>query len=126
MKTSLDTQQFNLKVGFYDEANSQRSSMLQFMLAVYHMNGTFMGYTEMQAHLSQCPLQFKDVLTIKKFGSVTVNKCSLVLNDLLQKETLPSQANLFFELFLLDGAGNFIDVPVLVRNLRTKNAAGQV
>ena len=40
------------------------------------------------------------------------------LNNLISKESVPSEANMFFELFLVDGKGNFIDVPVLIRNYR--------
>lgn len=44
LKTPLKNQNFDLKVGFFDASNIQRSSMLNFTLAIYHMNGTFAGY----------------------------------------------------------------------------------
>lgn len=59
---------------------------------------------------------------MSKFGSMTVNECDILLSDLLKPATLPSTANLFFELYLQDGADRFIDVPVLVRNRRLPDA----
>lgn len=47
-----------------------------------------------------------------------MNSCKLDLNNLISKNNLPSAANTFFELNLADSKGNFIDVPVLIRNLR--------
>lgn len=47
---------------------------------------------------------------------MTKNKCNLLLNDLISPSKLPKSANIFFELFLEDGKGNYIDVPVLNRN----------
>lgn len=96
--------------------------MLKFVLAAYSMNGTFHGFQPLHAQLSQCPLQYKDVLTMRKFGSITVNECDILLSDLLKPETLPPAANLFFELYLEDDRGRFIDVPVLVRNRRSSEA----
>lgn len=92
--------------------------MLKFVLGVYSMNGTFHGFQPLHAQLSQCPLQYNDVLTMRKFGSIIVNECDILLSDLLKSETLPPVANLFFELYLEDDRGRFIDVPVLVRNRR--------
>lgn len=59
---------------------------------------------------------------MRKFGSITVNECDILLSDLLKPETLPAAANLFFELYLDDGQGRFIDVPALVRNRRSGGA----
>lgn len=98
--------------------------MLNFMLGIYAMNGTFLGYSDLQGHLSQCPLQYKDMLTMKKFGSISVSKCNIMLKDLLNKLTLPGSANNFFELFLQDTNGNLIDIPVLIKNLRTQDQSG--
>jgi hypothetical protein len=43
--TSMESKQtFDLTVGFYDQAAAGRSSMLKFVLGVYSMNGTFLGF----------------------------------------------------------------------------------
>ena len=57
---------------------------------------------------------------MRKFGTMTNNTCNFYLKDLLRKETQPLSSNIFYELFLQDLDGNYIDVPVLVRNLRVE------
>jgi len=49
---------------------------------------------------------------------VTENYCDFDLIDLIpdNPSNLPKEANLFYELFILDRKGNLIDVPVLIRN----------
>jgi hypothetical protein len=52
---------------------------------------------------------------------MTRNRCNLHLSDLLDEQSLPDSANIFFELFLEDGKGNFIDVPILNKNYFDKD-----
>jgi hypothetical protein len=56
-----------------------------------------------------------------KFGSMTKNSCNILLNDFLNKNSIPRESNMFYELFLQDSKGNFIDVPVLIRNLELQD-----
>ena len=102
------------------QANSDRNASLTFYLARYSMNGTFLGFQELKAQLSLCPMNYDDVLTMLKFGAVTQNECEFSLSQLVQwdPEKLPSEANTFFDLFILDRNGNLVDVPVLIRNYR--------
>lgn len=110
-----------MTVGFFDALTIKRSSYVNFKLVMYNMNGTLIGTTELHSRLSQCPMQYEDILNQNKFGTMTLSKCKLLLNDLLGPLTLPEAANTFFEMFLEDGRGNFIDVPVLVRNFIDKD-----
>lgn len=63
-------------------------------------------------------MQFSDVMNQRKFGTMTVNKCEFYLNNLIDAENLPDGANTFYELFVVDSNGNYIDVPVLIRQFR--------
>jgi hypothetical protein len=64
-------------------------------------------------------MYFDDVMNQRKFGTMTDNQCEFYLNNLLQDEAnLPEGANTFFELFVVDSSGNYIDVPVLIRQYR--------
>eukprot|EP00347_Sterkiella_histriomuscorum_P018733 403344384 len=95
-----------------------RNQSLTFYLARYHINGTFLGFQQLKSQLSICPLNYDDVLNIFKFGAVSQNECQFSLNELiLDPINQPSEANVFFDLFIQDSKGNLIDVPVLIRNL---------
>jgi len=113
----LKDQGFDISVGFYDDSSTSRSQYLVFQLAMYHMNGTFLGFTELRSQMSPCPMTFTDVLNQRKFGTMTQNDCSFYLYDLISSD-LPQGANIFYELYLQDSNGNFIDVPVLIRNYK--------
>jgi hypothetical protein len=80
---------FDLQVGFYDEKSSGRSKYLNFMLASYSIDGEFLGFTELGSELSQCPFSYENVLSMKKFGTITNNTCNFYLYDLLRPETQP-------------------------------------
>jgi len=62
-------------------------------------------------------MQFSDELNQKKFGTVNVASCNFYLNDLLKEDSL-TNANIFYEMFIVDGEDRLIDVPVLVKDLR--------
>jgi len=85
---------------------------------MYSINGTFLGFTELKSQLTLCPLSFTQVLNQKKFGTISVSECNLYLADLIGSMNMPEEANILFELFLQDGEGNFIDVPVLIRSYK--------
>ena len=63
-------------------------------------------------------MTYADVVTMKEFGVVTRNVCEFEL-DLLKtnnKDTLPTDANAFFELYIMDSEERLIDVPVRITN----------
>ena len=84
------------------------------------MNGTFLGFQQLKSQLNLCPLNYDDVLNMLKFGAVTESTCEFDLARLVQwdPDSLPQEANTFFDLFILDRRGNLIDVPILIKNLR--------
>lgn len=105
-----------MTVSFYDDANNKdRNSSLTFYLARYHMNGTFLGFQMLKNQLNICPFNYEDVQSMLKFGTVTEDFCHFDLSNLIS-DSLPQDANIFFELFILDRKANLIDVPVLIRN----------
>ena len=124
LRTPLRDSGFQVTVGFYDDTAAGRSQYLPFQLGRYAMNGTFLGYTELKSQLSVCPMSFHDVQNQNRFGTITVNNCELFLQDLLRAErSLANEANIFYELYLQDDNGNFVDVPVLVRNYRLRDGS---
>lgn len=66
-------------------------------------------------------MTYTDVVNMKQFGVVTKNVCQFELDLLTDENTLPEDANAFFELYIQDAVGNLIDVPVLINNFRDQN-----
>ena len=44
---------------------------LTFYLAQYHLNGTFLGFSELSSQLSICEMTYDDVAVMKRFGSIS-------------------------------------------------------
>lgn len=94
------------------------------MVAKYAVDGTFLGFQELDSQMSACPMTYNDVLNMRRFGAMTESKCEFDLWSLMQGAGVqPESANALFELFLKDDKGNLIDVPVLVKNFRLAGAA---
>ena len=70
--------------------------------------------------MSICPMTYSDVVKMKEFGVVTRNECEFELFKLTENDadTLPTDANAFFELYIEDQAGDLKEVPVLIKNFR--------
>ena len=73
--------------------------------------------------MSLCPMNYDDVLKMMQFGSVVENNCEFSLSQLISQNTLPEEANTFFELYIKDSNGDLIDVPVLITNLKDNSGA---
>jgi len=101
-----------------DPAEPDGKRLLAFQLAQYAVNGTFLGFTELKAQLSICPMSYENVLETRSFGAITVNECEFYLEDAATTDParLPEEANILYELYLEDKDKKLIDVPVLIRN----------
>lgn len=76
---------------------------------------------ELKNQLNACPMTYKDVVRMRRFGVVTKQECEFDLNHLKDPENLPDSANYFYELFILDERGNLIDIPVIISNYIDEN-----
>ena len=101
-----------------DPNEPDKKRLLAFQLAQYAINGTFLGFTELKAQLSICPMSYENVLETRSFGAITVNECEFYLEDLQTTDPagLPDEANILYELYLEDDNKKLIDIPVLIRN----------
>jgi len=69
-------------------------------------------------------MTYNDVINMKKFGTMTENRCEFNLNNLIDPPSyLPKSKGLIYELFLEDDKGQMIDVPVLIRNLKLNDGS---
>jgi len=118
LTTSLtDEKGFNFTLKpevFLHESKDQ----LTFYLAQYHLNGTFLGFTELSSQLSICEMTYDDVKVMRRFGTIIKSDCSIHLDDL--KVSIDGDqkkdANTFFEVFLEDSDGVLIDIPIIITN----------
>lgn len=67
-------------------------------------------------------MDYADIRTMSKFGTVYHNTCEFSLEELVSDSIdPPSQTNVFYELFLQDGDDELVDVPVLISNYREED-----
>ena len=50
---------------------------LSFVLAQYAINGTFLGYTDLAEQVFMCPSNYKDILSMRRFGTQMVSECDI-------------------------------------------------
>mmetsp|Transcript_18337 Transcript_18337/g.28164 ORF Transcript_18337/g.28164 Transcript_18337/m.28164 type:complete len:94 (-) Transcript_18337:1716-1997(-) len=56
---------------------------------------------------------------LRTFGTTVESTCSFDLDALIDENQIPKQANLFYDMFLVDYDGSLVDVPVKVNNAKT-------
>lgn len=96
--------------------NSPREGILNrlaFKLASYNLEGDFLGFQDLSDQLFVCEVHEREMEKFK-IGTTIEKKCLFDLNLLLNSNTMPIYANLFFDLFLVDYNGDLVDVPVRV------------
>lgn len=107
-----------------DDKAAGISRYLKFQLGQYALNGTWLGYTELGSQLSICPLSYRDVLNLKRFGMQMETSCTFPVEDLKKRQAelgRRREGNVFFELYLEDSTGKLANVPVLIRNYRSED-----
>jgi hypothetical protein len=107
-------------------SDSTVDTHLNFQLAMYDINGTFLGFSELAEQIFICPQGFQDILKMRSFGTQLVAECEFQLSSLKQSkdsDRLPSAANIFYELYLVDNNQRAAIVPVVVRNYMKDNSA---
>ena len=109
-----DTDKVSFEVTFSDSENEKVFKM-KYKLAMYALNGAFLGWKDLEDELILCPHYEADTENFKEFGTNLIIECDLDLEPYI---VLPETT--FYELFLEDG-DDLIDVPVLVRDYVDKD-----
>lgn len=102
MKTTLGSAGYNIKPNM-DPSSLALNKDLKFVLAQYHINGTFLGYRDMTSELFLCPVTYSGVQNMLKFGTQTKKSCEFSIEKLKKgsaSQDLPKTANIFYELYL--------------------------
>lgn len=109
-KTVLDEQRVSMEVTF-DSSDSSKINSLEFMLAEFYLNGTFIAYENLTDQLVLCPHSYTTGDAYRKFGTNVQVTCSFDLSVFIDySETV------FYELYLIDSDGSLIDIPILIEN----------
>ena len=84
LKTTLKDAGYKVTPYMQDSSSTAnvQNGYLNFQLAQYKMDGTFLGYIEMTSQLFMCPLGYDGVLGIRRFGTQTKASCKISLQDL--------------------------------------------
>jgi meckelin len=96
-------------------------SRLQFKLASYDIEGNFLGFSDLADQLALCPVSPEGLKALTTIGRVTRSKCSFDLKKLTEPSLYPHNANVFYEMYLVDYNGDLIDVPIKIANQQPKN-----
>lgn len=76
------------------------------------MNGTFVGFQEVNSEFILCTKMYNDEQDYRRFGNTIVNECDINLNSYLKRD----YQMYFYEVFLKDKE-NYIDIPVVNKNI---------
>jgi hypothetical protein len=92
---------------------SGTTNLLVFKMAKYDINGNFISFDDLTIQLMLCSQSLQDGVDFRRFGMTIENSCKLDLTTLIGNN-LPDTANKFFELFIVDVNGNYVDVPIKI------------
>ena len=108
----LNDQRVGMLVTF-DPTDTSQTNLLQFVLAEFYLNGTFISYYNLTDQLVLCPHSYIIGVSYKKFGTNVDVSCELDLSVYIT-----ASETTFYELYLLDTSNNktLIDVPILIKN----------
>eukprot|EP01112_Ceratiomyxa_fruticulosa_P015929 TRINITY_DN476_c0_g2_i2.p1 TRINITY_DN476_c0_g2~~TRINITY_DN476_c0_g2_i2.p1 ORF type:complete len:1026 (+),score=149.84 TRINITY_DN476_c0_g2_i2:116-3193(+) len=110
-RTVVSDVNIQMKVAFHS-SSADLVSTLTFYLAVFTLNGTFLGFEKLSTQLILCEGNDKYL----NFGNSYVNKCNLDLSSFTDPS---SQTTLFYDLYILDEVDGLLKpIPTRIRNLR--------
>ena len=115
-KDVIKKDKLDMKITF-DPDDDTKTNVLQFRLASFHLNGTFIGFENLTDQLILCPHSYKVGKYYRTFGTNVDVSCSLDLSVYVSSEETK-----FYELYLLDGNDTLVDVPILIENFKDENS----
>ncbi len=109
-----DKVQFKVSLG----STTTAINSLPLYLAKWSFDGTYLGFEPLTDQLTLCPAARTVVDEVRRFGSNINYECNIDLRTLLDKGMTDEQV--YYSLWLVDSAqgGVYVDVPVLIRNMR--------
>lgn len=105
----------NMDVTF-DSNHDSKVNLLEFQLAMFRLNGTFIQYESLTDQLLLCPHSDSDSSLYRKLGTNVIYDCDLDLTPYIYYDE-----TIFYDPYLVDQDGTLIDVPVLIENFVDEN-----
>jgi hypothetical protein len=86
---------------------------MKFKLAKYDINGKFYGFEDFGKQMFLCDIPDDSLSQLITIGTTMSHKCTIDLTRLLRNVN-SQNANMFYELFLIDYNKNMIEVPIKI------------
>lgn len=99
----------------FDKDSSTTKKSLEFWVAKFRANGTFIGLEALPSSLFLCPRANQEQLD--DFQRVGVNSRRQCYFDMF--DAINNTETIFYEMFVKDYNGKLVDVPVRIANLVT-------
>lgn len=105
----------------FDSSDTNTLTTLRFVMGKYSLDGYFLGYENLTTQLQLCPADYTYGVDYRRFGTTVYSSCSYDLSQLITEYLQPNNTNIFYDLWLVDYDGDFIDVPVKIKNYVDNN-----
>ena len=100
--------------------SSNMMSILNFYVAKYTLNGTYIETSSLKDELIFCAtIDYRNGQNFKVIGTNYKIECPFNFNKLALNASFP----IFYEVFLLDNTNNFLDVPILIKNYQNSDGS---
>ncbi|OMJ90235.1 hypothetical protein SteCoe_7436 [Stentor coeruleus] len=114
-KAVLENENILMKVTF-DPSDSSKINLMQFKLAEFSIDGTFLGFQDLSDQLILCPHSLEEAKKFREFGTNVKISCDLDLSWISSEKKTT-----FYELYFIDSDGTMHGVPVLITNYIESN-----
>lgn len=94
---------------------------LRFILGTYSLEGDFLGFQNLTTQLQLCPADYEYGVDYRRFGTTVYSKCEYSVSQLINPDIQPNNTDVFYDLWLIDHDGKYIDIPVKIMNYLDSN-----
>ncbi|CAI2379959.1 unnamed protein product [Moneuplotes crassus] len=105
----------------FQTSSETRLGLLRFVLGTYNLEGDFLGFQDLGTQLQLCPADYQDSIDYRRFGTSVTAHCSFNVSKLIDSSIQPNNTDVFYDLWLKDTDGDYIDVPVKINNYIDSN-----
>jgi len=107
----------------FQTSATDKLGILRFVLGMYSLEGDFLGFQDLGSQLQLCPADYEDTIDFRRFGTSVNARCDYNISQLIDTNLQPNNTDVFYDLWLVDVNGNYIDVPVKINNYIDSNGS---
>lgn len=100
----------------FQTSSSTKLGVLNFVAAKYSLEGDFLGFEDLTSQLQLCGADYTYGKDYREFGKTVQTTCKFDPSKLIDSALQPNNTDIFYELFMKDVDGNYIDIPVKIQN----------